>query len=74
MPHVLYYIKNEVTQEGSSYIILVHETHKAVCKLQKTPLEQRDGSLCLMPTVVVTATKDDENDDLMVDDPLSSFP
>jgi hypothetical protein len=41
------------------------KTHITVCKLQETQLEVRDDSLRLMPTVVVTATKDDENDDLM---------
>jgi hypothetical protein len=44
------------------------KTHQAVCKSQETPLEQRNGSLCRMPTVVVVAAaKDEENDDFMVD-------
>ncbi len=47
------------------------KTRKAVSKLQKTPLEQKDGSLRRMPTIVVTATNDGENDDLMVDAILS---
>jgi hypothetical protein len=54
-----------------SSIVWKEKTYKAVSKLMKTPLEQKDGSLRCMPKVVVTATKDDGNADFMVDEIVS---
>jgi hypothetical protein len=47
------------------------KTYKAVSKLIKTPLEQKDGSLRCMRKVVVTATNDGENANFMVDEIIS---